>query len=74
MTICVIRSTEEHKLAGGMTEVLKLILKHFFGRPNGPDLRDGIVLNLPDGPRLVHGELSMLLADERGHKFTLQAK
>eukprot|EP00959_Pyramimonas_sp_CCMP1952_P444195 9299956-Pyramimonas_sp.AAC.1 len=75
-TICTLRSSGEKQIPGGMSEVMKLVLKQFFGRPSGPDLRGGVLLNLQGdgGPRLVHGELSMLLADERGHTFALQCK
>eukprot|EP00959_Pyramimonas_sp_CCMP1952_P447065 9360378-Pyramimonas_sp.AAC.1 len=76
-TACCIRSTEEHKFPGGMSEVMKVILLQFLGRGvNRPDLRDGVVLRLGEdrGPRLVHGDIAALLADERGHKFSLQAK
>ena len=75
-TICTLRSTEEKTLPGGNSELMKLVLRQFFGGSEQPDLRDGVTLRLAgdDEPRLVHGRLSMLLADERGLEYALECK
>eukprot|EP00959_Pyramimonas_sp_CCMP1952_P475064 9503997-Pyramimonas_sp.AAC.1 len=55
---------------------MRHVLKLFFGRPSKADLRDGIMLKLEgeSAARLVRGGLSIMLADERAHKFSLECK
>ena len=67
-TIASLRSSECKRIAGGMQQVYTRLLKLFFGKPTGPDLRDGVFLDLGDDEELITGYLAMLLQDERAGK------
>eukprot|EP00959_Pyramimonas_sp_CCMP1952_P474958 9503939-Pyramimonas_sp.AAC.2 len=69
------RSTIVNKLQGGMAELMKHCLKLFFGRPDQADLRSGVHLDIgEDNPRFVVGSLSIVVQDERAHKFGFAVK
>ena len=53
---------------------MKFCLKKFFGRPHGPDLRDGVAVVIGGESRLVMGEFGAMIQDERAHKFVTHCK
>jgi hypothetical protein len=69
-TISAIQSSTVKQLSGGMSQVFKVLLRLFFGKPDGHDLRDGVVLPIPgdSSHRLIFGSLGLLVQDERAHK------
>ena len=61
------------KIKGHTSALYREALKLFFGRPGTADMRDGIMFRTDRGgySGLIFGWLWMLIADERGHKFSL---
>ncbi len=53
---------------------MRYALRLFFGHPTGHDLRKGLSLKIGDETVFVHGKLSIIIEDERGHKFVVSAK
>ena len=55
--------------------MLKVALRKFFGRPSGPDLREGVTFTLHgSGPRLVFGRITYMNNDELAHRGITRAK
>ena len=75
-TVASLRSSECQRIAGGMTQVYKKILKLWFGRPGADDLRDGVCFKVKgaNDPVLFTGRLAMLLHDERAGKEAARYK
>eukprot|EP00959_Pyramimonas_sp_CCMP1952_P247767 5179458-Pyramimonas_sp.AAC.1 len=70
------RSSIVDMLPGGLSELCKHALKFFLGAPGGPDLRRGVAIQIPGeaAPRQIKGKLSLFIGDERGLKFSAEAK
>eukprot|EP00959_Pyramimonas_sp_CCMP1952_P463390 9484848-Pyramimonas_sp.AAC.1 len=75
-TLAVIRTSEVAKVKGGMSAICKHLLKYFLGRPSSRDLRDGILFHVPNeaASRVLHGDLSCMVQDERAHTFAVHCK
>ena len=73
-TIGAIRSSVVDNISGGISYVMRMALKKFFGAPDGADLRNGVHIKIGGELHLVHGSLGILIHDERAHKFSLHAK
>eukprot|EP00959_Pyramimonas_sp_CCMP1952_P426976 8942554-Pyramimonas_sp.AAC.1 len=75
-TVLGARTTQVSKFAGGMSELLRYVLKYFLGAPSGHDMRSGLQFLVPGEthPRLIFGDLQMLVQDERAFKFSVHCK
>eukprot|EP00959_Pyramimonas_sp_CCMP1952_P180123 3766943-Pyramimonas_sp.AAC.1 len=64
------------RLRGGMAEMFRECLKKLLGSPLMPDLRFGVSLRIHGEPlpRLVTSSVTMIIQDERAHKFSTAAK
>eukprot|EP00959_Pyramimonas_sp_CCMP1952_P315388 6601005-Pyramimonas_sp.AAC.1 len=69
-TLLTVRSERVDLVAGGMSQLTKLVLRPFFGHPNDRDLRRGASFQLPgeSSPRLIFGKLHQLIQGEVAHK------
>lgn len=74
-TLTILRSDIRAKIAGGMSQVLRNLLRHVFNK-HGHDFRNGILFRFrnEDAPRLVFGTVRVMLQDERAHKGITHAK
>eukprot|EP00959_Pyramimonas_sp_CCMP1952_P206349 4315766-Pyramimonas_sp.AAC.1 len=75
-TIVGCRADVADALEGGMAELFAHILRFFFGRPNGFDLREGVEFKIPGeaSPRILTGKLECIIQDERAFKFATGVK
>eukprot|EP00959_Pyramimonas_sp_CCMP1952_P203085 4247107-Pyramimonas_sp.AAC.1 len=54
---------------------MRAALRLFFGQSSSkPDLRRGITIAVGNRPALLHGELEILIRDERAHKYAMHLK
>ena len=68
------RTSVVKRVQDGMSQVYKRLLKLFFGRPSGHDLRNGVVFQLPSGQcKLLHASMKMFTQDESAGKDVLCA-
>ena len=75
-TVCGIRTSSTSTMVDGMSQLFKVVIRLFFGRPSGHDLRDGVSPQIPgeNGPRLIFAQLGVMVQDERAHKASTQVK
>ena len=62
----IVRTNVVSTLAGGLSQVLKHVVHSFF-QP-GQDFRNGVILPLPSGPRVVCGRIKRVFGDESATK------
>eukprot|EP00959_Pyramimonas_sp_CCMP1952_P042865 896903-Pyramimonas_sp.AAC.1 len=73
-TVTSLRSSLVNQISGGVSNLARVALKAFFGYPSRADLRHGVHLNIGGERVLVSGSLSILVQDERAHKFMTHCK
>lgn len=72
--LVTLRSTLVRDLAGGMSQVFRSLLKVFFGRPHGHDLRNGLKFTIGGESKLLFGKVALLVSDEKSLKELSMAK
>eukprot|EP00959_Pyramimonas_sp_CCMP1952_P335454 7023709-Pyramimonas_sp.AAC.1 len=75
-TACVVRSSLVSTFPGNLSQLMRGVLKFFFGPPDAiTDLRNGVAISSGNGVvKLLKGELGIAVMDERGFKFTFEQK
>ena len=72
--LLTLRSTLVRDLDGGMSQVFRSVLKAFFGRPHGHDLRNGLKIEVGGEAKLLFGKIALLVGDEKSLKELSMAK
>ena len=73
LPLAVLRSCVAKRVAGGFSAVCRTLLGTIFGGPHCLQAA-GVVLKLPEGPRLVFARLSNILGDEAALKAIWSSK
>lgn len=69
-----VRSTQLHKLAGGVSHLAKLVLRLFFRSEFDCDLAAGVTLQIGPSCVFLHARLACLISDEKALKEMLCCK